>query len=323
MTPELNKRFCSDNNVPLKIYSGELFIERLKLFGAYSDYLEFCKEYTENFNNEQEYFAYYNAVKDNAIEFIKNSKAFQTLNADDMNKYAVKYSLPQADVYKCSCVGKQFISIDMSKANFSALVAYGRENDAPFFDNFDYDKFIAMFTNIKHIIKSKYIRQVIFGNCNPKRQVGYEKYLMSIILDKLITLGIIAVSDVKSLCSDEIILSADNLDNDKIEKMLDILRDSSKKVPLKIERFKVGKVENTDAYLKEINLSIKYMDGNTVINNGTTLINVKCVNPEQAPFIYRAIARQKIEDNDLIFNYNGKLAKFIDIPKVEINMGDF
>ena len=49
-----------------------------------------------------------------------------------------------------------------------------------------WEEFISKFTENKHIINSKYIRQVILGNCNPKRHITYEKYLMNEVLDILI-----------------------------------------------------------------------------------------------------------------------------------------
>ena len=94
---------------------------------------------------------------------------------DDMNKYAVTHTdLPTKDIFKPSNDGKLFISIDMRKANFSALKNY----DSGIFDSVDtWEEFISRYTDNKHIINSKYIRQVILGNCNPKRQVTYENIL--------------------------------------------------------------------------------------------------------------------------------------------------
>lgn len=308
MTPDLNKRFCVDKKLPLKIYSGNIFIDRLKLFGEYDSYIAYCKEIRRSFENTQDYFEYYNKVKDNAINYIKESEAFKVLNSDDMNKYACKYNYPQADVYRANNVGKRFISIDMSKANFSALVAYGRTIGTEFFKNFNYREFMEQFTDVEHIINSKYIRQVIFGNCNPKRQVTYEKYLMGTLLNKLFNKEVINENSVKSLCSDEIILFADGLDISKIKNIID---EMSSEIPLKLEVFELGKIEGSEAYIKKIYNNIADMSEFTY--------KLKCVNPEEAPFIYRLVNNQDIEEEDSIFNYNGKLAKLIDVPELSIN----
>ena len=311
MSKELNKRFCDDRKIPLKIYSGDIFIDRLKLFGEYENYINYCQEIRRMFDDTQKYFEYYNQVKDKAIDYIKGSETFQLLNSDDMNKYACKYNFPQSDVYKASNIGKRFISIDMSKANFSALVAYGRTIGTEFFKNFNYREFMEQFTDVEHIINSKYIRQVIFGNCNPKRQVTYEKYLMSLLLERILSEDSIYERHVSSLCSDEIILKADEFSTDDLLKIKEIVDEMSSIIPLKLEYYQLGKVEGSDAYIKKIFSDLEY--------ELTYTYDIKCVNPDEAPFIYRLIKNQPIKDEDSIFNYNKKLAKLIETPELSIN----
>lgn len=184
ITDRLKERFCKDCNVPLRLFKEPYFTDRLNLYDKYYNTLEkwdtFIKE-LENYKCEQDYFEEYNRVKDSAISDIKESFGYKQFIEDDMNKYAVTHTdLPTKDIFKPSNDGKLFISIDMRKANFSALKNY----DSGIFDSVDtWEEFISRYTDNKHIINSKYIRQVILGNCNPKRQVTYEKYLMDGILD--------------------------------------------------------------------------------------------------------------------------------------------
>lgn len=311
MSKELNRRFCDDRKLPLKIYSGSIFIDRLKLFGEYENYINYCQEVRRMFDDTQKYFEYYNQIKDKAIDYIKCSETFQLLNSDDMNKYACKYNFPQSDVYKASNIGKRFISIDMSKANFSALVAYGRTIGTEFFKNFNYREFMEQFTNVEHIINSKYIRQVIFGNCNPRRQVTYEKYLMSLLLERLLNEDSIYERHVSSLCSDEIILKADEFNTDTILKIQEVVDEMSLTIPLKLEYYQLGKVEGSDAFIKKVFSDLEYELSYTY--------DIKCASPDEAPFIYRLVKNQPIKDEDNIFYYNGKLAKLIETPELSIN----
>ena len=311
MSKELNRRFCDDRKLPLKIYSGSIFIDRLKLFEEYENYINYCQEVRRMFDDTQKYFEYYNQIKDKAIDYIKGSETFQLLNSDDMNKYACKYNFPQSDVYKASNIGKRFISIDMSKANFSALVAYGRTVGTEFFKNFNYREFMEQFTNVEHIINSKYIRQVIFGNCNPRRQVTYEKYLMSLLLERLLNEDSIYERHVSSLCSDEIILKADEFNTDTILKIQEVVDEMSLTIPLKLEYYQLGKVEGSDAFIKKVFSDLEYELSYTY--------DIKCASPDEAPFIYRLVKNQPIKDEDNIFYYNGKLAKLIETPELSIN----
>lgn len=194
LTESLKKRFCKDQNLPIKVYSEPIFTERLKLFEVYEKYLEFCSMFRIRFDSdEQAYLAYYNDLKDRIINYIKESEAFQSLNKADMYKEFPIYGegIPKGDTYKDKNIGKSFLSIDMKKANFNALVHYGNEIGTPFAPNLTHDidkswsQFMAMFTDIPYFATSKYIRQVVFGNCNPKRVIAYETYLMSDFLSKI------------------------------------------------------------------------------------------------------------------------------------------
>lgn len=187
ISEKLKERFCKDCNIPLKLFKEPYFTDRLQLYDNYYNTLDkwniFVRE-LEKYKCEQDYLEEYNRVKDAAIKNIKDSDGYKSLNAEDMGKYSLKYKdLPGKDIYKPSNIGKLFISIDMRKANFSALKFY----DKSIFSNSDtWEEFIERYTENKHIVNSKYIRQVILGNCNPKRQVTYEKYLMGLVLEVLI-----------------------------------------------------------------------------------------------------------------------------------------
>lgn len=180
---KIKERFCKDCNIPLRLFHEPYFTDRLKLYDKYYNTLSkwylFVEE-LQKYNCEQDYFEEYNRVKDAAINDIKKSDGFQRFNEEDMSNYSVKYTnLPSKDIFKPSNDKKLFISIDMRKANFSAL----RHYDSDIFEEADtWEEFIGKYTSNKHIINSKYIRQVILGNCNPKRQATYEKYMMDTIL---------------------------------------------------------------------------------------------------------------------------------------------
>lgn len=169
ISEKLKERFCKDYNIPLKLFKEPYFTDRLQLYDNHYNTLDKWNTFTrelEKYKCEQDYFEEYNRVKDAAINDIKDSDGYKRFNEENMNKYTVKYKdLPGKDIYKPSNVGKLFISIDMRKANFSALKFY----DKSIFSNADtWEEFVGRYTENKHIVNSKYIRQVILGNCNPK-----------------------------------------------------------------------------------------------------------------------------------------------------------
>lgn len=254
ISEKLKERFCKDCNIPLKLFKEPYFTDRLQLYDNYYNTLDKWNTFTrelEKYKCEQDYFEEYNRVKDAAINDIKLSDGYNRFNEEDMGKYSVKYKdLPSKDIYKSSNDGKLFISIDMRKANFSALKFY----DKSIFSNADtWEKFIGGYTENKHIVNSKYIRQVILGNCNPRRQVTYEKYLMDLVLEVLIDELGYSASDIAFYSNDEIVIDMGKYKGCiNKQKILEMAVNVRFNIPFRIELFYLHKITGTDGYYKEI-----------------------------------------------------------------------
>ena len=304
------ERFCKDCNIPIRLFQEPYFTDRLKLFDKFYGTLEkwniFIDE-LQRHNCEQDYFEEYNRVKDAAILSIKNSEAYKRFNEEDMNKYRVTHeNLPNKDIFKPSNDGKLFISIDMRKANFSSLYHY---DNSMFSGAKTWEEFISKFTENKHIINSKYIRQVILGNCNPKRHITYEKHLMNEVLDVLIKEIGYWFDEIVFFSNDEIVIDmgnyADcirnrNITKSKLEEYFDF--------PLKVELFYLHKINGTDGYYKEIVKDINERS-----------FEFKCLDNYMLPFVIRNFLGEEITDSDKVFYHEGLLAKFIEVPKIEVN----
>lgn len=307
------EKFCKDCNVPIRIFQEPYFTDRLtlydKLYGTLEKWDIFLNELSK-YHCEQDYFEEYNRVKDAAILDIKNTEAYQKFNEGDMNKYAVTHkNLPNKDIFKPSNDGKCFISIDMRKANFSSLHHY---NSDIFGGADSWEEFIGRYTDNQHIINSKYIRQVILGNCNPKRHITYEKYLMDGALTYL-TEVFVSMDRVVFFSNDEIVIDVSVMDKNKQERILFAIRNGMKDmpVPLKTELFVLHKIVGTDGYYKEI------IDG-----NGNTEIEFKCLDNYALPFVLRKFLGEDIIESDKVFYHEGLLAKFIEAPQIEVDIDE-
>ena len=309
VSEKLKERFCKECNIPLKIFKEPYFTDRLQLYDSYYNTLDkwniFVRE-LEKYKCEQDYLEEYNRVKDAAINDIKLSDGYNRFNEEDMGKYSVKYKdLPSKDIYKPSNVGKLFINIDMRKANFSALKFYDRS----IFDNADtWEEFIERYTENKHIVNSKYIRQVILGNCNPKRQVTYEKYLMGLVLEVLIDELGYSASDIAFFSNDEIVIDMGKYE-DCIRKreLIEWQIKGYFNIPFRIELFYLRKITGTNGYYKEIVKNIIERE-----------YEFKCLNNYVFPFVLRKFNGEEITENDKVFYHEGLLSKFIEIPEIEI-----
>lgn len=305
------ERFCKDCNIPIRLFQEPYFLDRIELFDKFYGTVEKWNRFVaelQKYNCEQDYFEEYNCVKDAAINSIKESESYQRFNSEDMNKFAITHKdLPNKDIFKPTNNEKIFISIDMRKANFSSLHSY----DKGMFGNADtWEQFISRFTDNEHIINSKYIRQVILGNCNPKRHITYEKYLMDQTLSLLY--DIIGEERIVFFSNDEIVYdtTASNLH------MLSLVRNcveerlsTKSNIPFRVELFSLHKINGTDGYCKKI-----YKE------NGEYDIEFKCLDNYMIPFVLRYFLGEEITESDKVFYHEGLLAKFIDEPKIEVSL---
>lgn len=314
---QLRERFCKDCNIPLKLYQSPYFEERLKLYDPFFGTLEkwdiFLKE-LEKYKCEQDYFEDYNRVNEAAITSIKNTVSFEKFNTENMDIYSISNSeFPNHDIFSSSNDSKTFISIDMCKANFSALRIFypgmfvGKSGTAK-----SWEEFIGMFTDNKHIINSKYIRQVIFGNCNPRRQVAIEKHIMDGVLNYLLELlkSEIKKESVVFFSNDEIVIDVSGNRNAGYIKtdVFDALLKMSKVFPpLKIEIFSLHAIPSTNGYYKEI-----YGE------NGEVTYEFKCLDSYILPFVLRKFRGEDIKEEDKVFYHNGALAKYVEVPIIEL-----
>lgn len=325
ITNKLKERFCKDCRIPIKVFDEPYFTQRLEILDSVYESIkkwEKFKKSLERYHCEQDFFEDYNRVKQAMIDYIKESKGYEKFNSDDMNKYCNTRNnlieLPKnvsSDIYKSSNVGQWFISLDIKKANFTALKHYGG-----IFDEFEtYEDFIKKFTDNPHFIESKYIREVIFGNCNPKRHITYERYLVDKFLNFLLNFFMrfrpmanpyAIFSDICFVSNDEIIFKCNESSRDSWFERISIIADEFKKeegIEFKPELFFLKKISgNVECYVKEIvEPEIK--------------LDFKCCNSNDVHCVVKYIENKEITDDDLVFINDGKLAKYLTAPVIEYN----
>ena len=316
MTPRLKHRFCKDANLPINIYEEPFFTKRLELFDSFFGTLEkwevFQKDLEEaGFENEEAYFEEYNRIKEAAINSIKESKTYRQFISDN-SKFNVPNLNYPTNIYKEENAGEFFISIDMRKANFTALKEYEKrfcEEQGSIFNGAEtWQDFISQFTNMKHVIQSKYIRQVIMGALNPKRQVTFEKYLMYTYLEELKDMIEEYDLGVASFTNDEIVLTGFSEDIDLIYDDPDFVKfmENNKK-NIRFDLFRLDKGNNGIGWRKHIIL----------LTSSHAFNEYKCVDAINYPFILRHALEEPVQWTDKVFYQDGKLAILLQEPKIE------
>lgn len=306
VSSKAKERFCRDCNIALRLYHEPYFTSRLdlydKVYGTIDKWKLFLNELF-SYNCEQDYFEEYNRIKDRAIDDIKSTEAYQRFNNEDMNKYRITHmNMPGKDIFKEVNDGREFISIDIKKANFSSLSRY----DKSIFNMCDtWEDFIGQYTDNRHIINSKYIRQVILGNCNPKRHITYEKFIMDKVLT-LITNQLVDIKDIVFFSNDEIVIDVTdntNLSITELDELINNNKDIFEVPSIRIVRFTLHKIHGTNGYYE------RNIDGS---------ITLKGLDNYMLPFVLRKLNGEEVQESDKVFYHEGLLATFLEVPEISL-----
>jgi hypothetical protein len=326
LNKELNQRFVKDVRVPIGVFVEPYFSHKLALFETlyanlrekYNEFVTAVQSYDHTgSDNGQPYMEHYNYVKDSIINTVLESEGYNRLQSENMNNYAVPQefrNLSSKSIFKSDNTERQFLSIDLRKANFQAMRNY---DPAIFNGHRTWEDFVRQFTDCEHIINSKYIREATMGKCNPKRHIALEQHMMCDILTILIDVAkekissIDILSHVSSFNHDEIIFDVTDMPWMKDEMLRNITFDT---IGSALKDFEVHIEWFTLYYIKEIDGYVEV----GVNEDKQNFITTKSVNNFMMPFLIRALKNEPTEENDLVFvhpNHN-MLAKFIDTPDI-------
>ena len=322
-TKKFYQRFAKDYNLPINVFDDEMFTYYMRLYDFFPNevFEETVEMIVDDFHdNVEEWLEYCADVRDNAILEITNNRIYNDFNISPMTSYDVKYPCGERSVYTQETDGKMFISIDLKKANFQALKYVGVLKD---YDT--YEKFIKHVGGDDYIANSKYLRQVIFGKCNPSRQIKVEKFLMCRVYDGINIKMNNHGWELYSFNSDELIYQA----TDKVYKN-NLLNTSE------------GIKQCTREFLANINGIIsRYLDIDTTVecftikrlpivnSNGNTVDayvkkdfitgkeKLKKASTTFYPQIYKLWKNMPITEKDRVFYFENQLATFKESLKME------
>ena len=314
MTIELKERFVKDMGLPIKMFDEPYFENLLKLFEsenkAYSKFCEF-QTLVDSYPSVGDFFNDCYGFREAVIHYLnENPMMLYFSQEEDMSKVVVvNKGFPANEIYKETFDRGFFVSIDMIKGNFTALHHYNPEIVG---GKQTYEEFARMFTSIPYLIESKYLRQVVFGNVNPKRQVTYEKYLMDKVLTKLLESGI-SKESVVFFSTDEIVLKVPDLfvfngvvDSEYCKNVESIVNDSvAQNINVRFEVFQLRKIPGSTGYIKKFQYN---KEGHVF----------KKVNYLEYPFVLRAYNNEDYKDIDRVFMYEGKKAMLLDVPEITV-----
>jgi hypothetical protein len=305
------KRFIKDYSLPIQLVREPYYDYFIDLYNdtynSKSKYQLLCDAVSQ-LNGEENFMSEYHRIKDKVLDAMKQNPVYIEFNNSKLEEYNIpnnQYS--KHDIFNCANVRKCFVSIDLKKANFQAMKYYNK--DLVFGFN-TYEEFIGSFTDLEYMSQSKYIRQVIFGNLNPKKQIKIEQYLVNKILQYLLEYWTINVKDIKMVSADEIVFETDLMEFLLMKSYDGLLKKRIKEnldLDVDIEIYKLNQIQPFKFFVKEfVNIT------------GYEIMCVPIVYFAQA---YKMYNKMDINEYDLSFFYENQVARFLK-PLTEMESND-
>lgn len=308
MDNKLIQRFVKDFNLPIPIYSEpyfsyylDLYENQFKIKEKMRSLEELIKKIPGAEDNSEVFLDWLDKKKVEIIDSIKNSAAYHNFNGIDITNFkkaCVAYSTKE--IYKQPFVNQSYISIDLVKANFQALKFV---NPEIVLNCETYNDFISHFYDSSYMKESKSLRQFLFGNLNPKRQIVVERYMIELIINYLIGHLYVDSEEIVSVVNDGAILKEKGFHTEKSFKELEKELKDNLGIEVSIEKFELKAIvspkdEKCYGFVKEISLPEKE-------------IVFKAVTKEYFPQVFKYYFGLQIEDMDLVFYHNNNMAKFL------------
>lgn len=292
---KIRKKFVKDYKLPIPVLSSPYFEYFLDLYeeemSSKTDYEKFIA-LVDSYGYET-----FMEVSDNliqsAIAHVKAKESYQSFIKEDFKKYSERYRTPDAktNLYSSVNVGRSWISVDFKQANFHALKQY----DMSIVDDANtYEEWLCQFPNGENFTHLKTIRQVIFGNLNPKRQQSIEAYYLQLFLKQVVS-NVGEDIEVVIASNDEVLFAYDENLSIELDTIIQEFQRNTKfklvKGIFELERFKdAGFIKN-------------YTDGNSELVG---------VNKHIFAQVYKDYKGLPKHDWDKLFVHEGMLSTFID-----------
>jgi len=277
-----------DLNVPV-LEHLDYYIDQMSKTQKYKDIREFAALYKECESEIDDAYEFRKNKSEEIIEFIKGTNAYNELCYDkNLIDFPTNKSLEYVE-------GVKYLSIDLRSANWISLKKYDPEHINELGST--YSEFLYKFNLPKVFIHSKYLRQFIFGNVNPKRLIKVQRNIIQDVVRQY--QDILQIEGVKN---DEVIFTFKDFNEIRdIYNKLDHERYKTKIFTVnRVEDFRIDNIYDIDENL--IHRELMGVDG--------TLFFIK---------LKQYITGEKLDIRDLYFKSNGKVAIWsIDNLKVEL-----
>lgn len=265
-----------DLNIP-HFEHFDYYLHQLSKTDRFKDIKYHLELFEEADSSIDDFYSYKMSKTNEIIEFIKSTNTYTEMTLDkNLTSFPTNKSLQYEE-------GKIYLSVDLKSANWHSIKLYDQQNEL----GDSYYDFLKKFDLPKVFTHSKYLRQFIFGNVNPKKQQIIQRNIMQ----KDVIRKFDSEFEIEGVKNDEVVFILNDFkDSEKIIKNIDHER-------FKVRIFRIERVEDFrifNYYDSEGNFIRKEMIG--------------CSGNQFYMKLKEYITGEKINIKDLYFKSEGKLA---------------
>lgn len=296
LTDNLKKQLVKDFKLPINTYDNDRFFYFIDLYDPVyqsKQKLDLLLEIISQSEDKEFFYSHHAQLKTGVKTSVINSEAYKKLVAMDVFKdYPMTEQIPNRNVYIEEHLGKEFLSIDLEKANFNSLMFLGMGQELGIQN---YQDLMNKYTQFEYFHQSKMLRQALFGELEAPKQQKLQKHVMSKFTEVLKPHGY----EYFLASSDELILTQGELSITKVKNLLSQL--PTQYQFFKVEKFHLEKFEGKPYYTKH---SIKED------NQTEAKLEFKQCPIQFFAQIYKHHFNEPLNTFDMSFYYEGMLAEF-------------
>lgn len=290
ITDSLKKRFVKDYNLPISIYEEpyfEYFINLYSNLNAKEKYNDFIS-LVERVGGESQFFLESKKIIEQMIENINSNEHYKDFQSFDLGSISLSHKFSDSNIlFNSGNHNKWFTSIDLVKANWQSFRYFNKELVS---NKNSYFEWASQFTNEKYYINSKQIRQIVFGNLNPKRQQSMQRRMIDAIWGKLDE----DLLNVVGATSDELIIQ--HGDSCPEQSLSGYISDIINEFDVNIKVFNLKRIEDKPFYKKE------YLDGT---------FELKCIPSHNYAEVYKRVIGVDTNHMDRTTMFEGRVVLFV------------
>lgn len=301
---EYIKDFIDLDKLPIQgIRNLGYFEYALERLGKLQEWIEFLRIQEEKFGGDHgRYKDYYWETKEAFLKYTKSLPEYQAFQNRDLKEFGFQFpqGVSKGNQYTENNTGRVLLSIDLKKANYQALKYCG-----VFGDTSTYEDLISKFTDLPFLVKSKYLRSVVFGQLNPGRHITIESWLMNTLVRPEIS------DQLKLVCmaSDELIYEVPG----DLEYNLDETRET---IQANTGLSVTAEIYRLHEYILEAEISGKQYQIYGKENLETGKIEYKCIPSNLYLMFSKLITSSSLCDYDKWIEHDGVLAEYMEDFKV-------